>query len=226
MKIFKHILLFAFVIITINFATTAIMAQIIVDDPPRNGHVAGNSPNIDGTFSSFSELYHSGTTTEGYSIIINTNIGTSQLYYNVYGAAIEYAGSELVSANRNSVTVNLGNMSSVYGGYAFNSVGEASALDNSVTVNSGYIQNEVFAGYAVSNGQTTALASRNSLTFNSGQAIFLASGLAYIPNGSATASENTLTINADTIDSVSGGYAYGGTSATALENTLTINADA
>ncbi|MDR0621407.1 MAG: hypothetical protein LBJ61_05985, partial [Deltaproteobacteria bacterium] len=103
------------------------MAEIIVDDDV-NSKVAGNAPPPAGTFSTFSDLLNNGITTEGYSIIIDANIGDSPLYMDVYGAARQNATvNGPVSVNRNSVTVNSGNMAYVYGGRVENSLGDASA---------------------------------------------------------------------------------------------------
>ena len=135
------------------------------------------------------------------------NSGTLSAGKRVYGGYAHNIAGA-ATATGNSVTINGGQAMSAHGGYAFSQTGAATATGNSVTVNGGTMTMEVYGGIASSNFGT-AQATGNTVTITGGTVNSEVGGGAAISNDDAS----SLTATGNTVN-ISGGTVtddvYGG----------------
>ena len=144
----------------------------------------------------------------------------------VFGAVYGVSGSGIVDAavSDNQVFINNGTIrGDIFGGFAHNMLGAASATGNSVTVDDGTLKEEVYGGYASSDFGAT-LARGNRIIVNGGRLVQAASGgFAQSDNASASADNNSVTVHGGTSGMIYGGFAQSSSGpVTANGNSVTI----
>ena len=146
----------------------------------------------------------------------------------VFGAVYGVSGSGIVDAavSDNQVFINNGTIrGDIFGGFAHNMLGAASATGNSVTVDDGTLKEEVYGGYASSDFGAT-LARGNRIIVNGGELEkFSFGGFAQTSDRPATASNNLIIVNGGRlVQAASGGFAQSdNASASADNNSVTVH---
>ena len=140
----------------------------------------------------------------------------------VFGAVYGVSGSGIVDAavSDNHVFINNGTIrGDIFGGFAHNMLGAASATGNSVTVDDGTLKKEVYGGYAFSDSGAT-LARSNRILVNGGRLEnSLFGGFAQTSDGPATASNNLVIVNDGLLrQHVNGGFAQSDNAAASADN--------
>ncbi|MDR3211092.1 MAG: autotransporter domain-containing protein [Planctomycetota bacterium] len=160
---------------TVNLSGGAVTGNVLggyARSFPGSATATGNIVTISGgTVSNvFGGQAYSGDTGSATATGNTVNLNGVTVNYFVYGG---WADSTLGSATATGNTVNLSNatVSNVYGGQAYSGVsGSATATGNTVTISGGNVGDDVYGGYADSNGSGEyGIARNNSVVISGGR---------------------------------------------------------